>query len=502
MTENLASGLTKTGLRLTATTADTGAGSLTAQAAKILVGRGISLELVNRLGWNSSKKTTVGDPIEIPYFLGGEHVNSKFRTLSGEKKFFQKKEGVKCFYNADCIPEWQAADNERLVITEGEMDCVIALQCGFFAVSVPDGAPSARVGADGSKYSYLDGFPRNGEIILAVDGDSAGTNLLYDLGARLGRHRCRWVKYPKGCKDLNDVQMQFGQEAVIELLGNSEWLKVEGIYRMGELPPLPEQEGKRLDIFPISIRKGDFSVWSGIPSHGKTTLTNFVAFELAKSGWNIAHASFEQTPQTEHRYNLRTLALGYGADHAAFDELDHVDKWIDEKYTFLIPDQDSDEDATLGWLMDKMVAAVTRNAVDMFIIDPWNEMEHSFDKRNMSQTDYTGFAIKELKRFAKKHLVHVAVVAHPTKMPRKSKTHDGVPSLYDIADSAHWANKADLGVIVHRDEDGSTLVKVQKSRYHHQIGKPGNYNLTYDDGTKVFSKKIKTEVDAIFSQYQ
>jgi twinkle protein len=193
-------------------------------------------------------------------------------------------------------------------------------------------------------------------------------------------------------------------------------------------------------------------------------------------------------PQNQHRYALRTLFCDMAASKANHEDISNADRWINERYSLIVPDIDSDEDASLGWLLEKMAAAVMRHCVDVFIIDPWNEVEHSFDRREMSQTDYTGFAIKQLKKFARRYNVHVAVVAHPAKMQRSRDSGEyPVPTLYDIADSAHWANKADLGVIVHRQEN-NTLVRVQKSRYHKDIGLPDDYLLDYDTETMRFSK--------------
>lgn len=75
---------------------------------------------------------------------------------------------------------------------------------------------------------------------------------------------------------------------------------------------------------------------------------------------------------------------------------------------------------------------------------------------------------------AAKFHVHVIVAAHPAKPARKKE--DGglsIPTLYDISDSAHWYNKADVGIVVHRDGD-ETIIRVAKSRYHDQIGVPGD----------------------------
>jgi hypothetical protein len=62
------------------------------------------------------------------------------------------------------------------------------------------------------------------------------------------------------------------------------------------------------------------------------------------------------------------------------------------------------------------------------------------------------------------------VVAHPTKSAKDGDGNYKMPTLYDISGSANWYNKADLGVIVHRENEDDTLIKVQKSRYHDIIG--------------------------------
>jgi hypothetical protein len=88
-------------------------------------------------------------------------------------------------------------------------------------VSVPGGAPSERIKDDGgSKYGFLthakgwlDGVD---QIILAVDGDNNGINLREDLSLRLGASRCKYLIYPKACKDLNDALVAYGAKGVTE----------------------------------------------------------------------------------------------------------------------------------------------------------------------------------------------------------------------------------------------------------------------------------------------
>ncbi|HZZ81638.1 MAG TPA: bifunctional DNA primase/helicase [Gemmataceae bacterium] len=467
---------------------------LTERQMGILEARGINVELAVRLGWRSSMQKGSGEPIEIPYFRNGAEVNCKTRTIEGEKRFHQVEGGEKCFYNVDAIKD---LGDETLIITEGEMDCVIALQCGYIAVSVPDGAPKEAIGdRESRKYDYLRDIPQSvKKIILATDADNPGINLMNDLALRLGRHRCQWLQYPKGCKDLNDTFRAWKERGVAETIARARFLQVDGLYHLSELPPLPELPALSVDIEGLEphlrLRCGDFSVMTGIPSHGKSTFANHLAFNMAKHhGWHVCFASFEQPPQTEHCKALSTLFNEKPYYKQTPEEKANAVKWIDSHFSFIVPSDDSTEWFDMAWLRDRMAAAVTRNNAKLIIIDPWNELDHVYDQREMTLTQYVGMAIKDLKRFAKKFMVHVMVVAHPAKMRKGNDGKYPIPTAYDISDSSHWYNKPEQVIIVHRQDNGNSLIRIAKSRYHYALGKPGDVELRFDD---YFNKFVSPE---------
>jgi twinkle protein len=112
--------------------------------------RGLDPEIVARLQIHTGRSDNgevVADPngnvIVFPYFEHGAIVAEKYRAAG--KKFWQKVGGRKTFYNADILDDPSLESGAAaLTLTEGELDCVAALSCGFpFSVSVPDGAPPA-----------------------------------------------------------------------------------------------------------------------------------------------------------------------------------------------------------------------------------------------------------------------------------------------------------------------------------------------------------------------
>ena len=162
-------------------------------------------------------------------------------------------------------------------------------------------------------------------------------------------------------------------------------------------------------------------------------------------------------PQRDHRRFLRTWYKSKPVAHQTPEEVDKADAWINQYFLFLAPGDD--DEPTLEWVLERLSTAVVRHGVKLCIIDPWNELSH--ERGDMPMTDYIGYALRILKRFARKHSVHVIVVAHPHKMRRLDNGRFPMPCLYDISDSAHWKNRCDVGVIVHREAEETTIVRVE-----------------------------------------
>lgn len=481
--------------------------TMSAEIMDTLAGRGLDVELADRLGLASVRRDG-GDCLVIPFKRDGQVVRRKFRFFDrAEGKWSAEKGGTRIAYNEDCLRD-DVLLGQPLLITEGEFDAMAAIQAGFGrTISVPDGAPppGERSKEDleaGAKYDWLADIrplltkDRAPVIILAADGDENGAALLQDLSVLLGRFRCKFLTYPKSkkdrgrerCKDLNEVLEDWGAKGVVETVGRAQWIRVDGVYRMGELPPLPPsviyEPRHALLAENFKCRLGDFSVVTGTPGFGKTSFVSDLFCGIAyDNDLTIAWASFEQEPQRDHRRALRSWFTGRPEHQLDYDDRIAPDRWIEAMHLFLIPRED--EDATLEWLLEKMEVAVTRYAARIIVIDPWNEIEHD-RRQGESETEYIGRAIRALKRFAKAFHVHICVVAHPTKSAKDGDGNYKMPTLYDINGSANWYNKCDLGVIVHRENEDNTLIKVQKSRYHEIIGRPGEVRCQYSKDERRF----------------
>jgi twinkle protein len=111
---------------------------LSEEHQKWLEARGIDLEVATRYGLFTDRQSQGGRDLAIPYRREGKVINHKYR---GPQKQFRQDQGApRAFWNEDCLRDSTLA-NQPLLITEGEMDALAAIQVGFpRTISVGDGA--------------------------------------------------------------------------------------------------------------------------------------------------------------------------------------------------------------------------------------------------------------------------------------------------------------------------------------------------------------------------
>jgi twinkle protein len=453
-----------------------------------------------------------GDTICFPFVEGGEIVNEKYRSRG--KRFAQRTGGTKTFWNVDVLEDPALLSGERaLVIVEGEMDALAVIEAGYpWVVSVPDGAPPALKDGDDAgerfedidpardrKFSYVfhcwERLARVKRIIVAVDNDAPGKRLEEELVRRLDRVRCLFVTLPEGCKDLNDVLIARDGEAVLDVIAGAKPYPVSGVYSLDDLPAEPEIEPRstgwgRLDEN-LKVYHPALMVVSGFANGGKSTWVMQLVSQLAKlHGWHVAVASFEMRSSVLVRSIKGAFLRKRIRDWTREDDR-RGEQFVREMFTFVAPSLgESDDNSSMDWLMERMKVAVIRHGARVIVIDPWNEIEHD-RAQGESATDYTGKALRRLKRFAHQFGCLVIVVAHPSKGAAMNKEADDL-TLYDIADSAHWANKPDIGVIVSRLGKGAgdsvSAIQIRKIRYQPECGTLGSVEVVYDPETRTFGE--------------
>jgi twinkle protein len=397
---------------------------------------------------------------------------------------------------------------ERCVIVEGEIDKLSVEVAGYTScVSVPDGAPAESTKDYSSKFAFLEADQERlsavREWIIAVDNDAPGKRLEDELARRLGREKCKRVTWATDCKDANDVLRSFGPEVLRACLDNAEPFPLAGVFSVldtsSRIRHLRDRGWERgvstgwdeLDRF-YTVRPGEFTVVTGMPNAGKSNWLDALIVNLAREhGWRFALFSPENQPIEDHMARMMEKWAGVPFAEGPTPRMDGETfelamKWANEHFTWILPDDDSEW--TVGTVLDRAKSLVFRQGIRGVVIDPWNELEHS-PSPGLSETIYTGQVLKHVRQFARRHGVHVWIVAHPQKLYRERDTGQyPLPSLYDISGSANWRNKADNGIVVWRDFADAhkpVEVHVQKVRFR-QIGRLGMAKLAYQPATGTY----------------
>ncbi|MCF8051574.1 MAG: toprim domain-containing protein [Desulfobacterales bacterium] len=457
--------------------------------------RGIPADILKaeRIGHGPSFGQKPG--IQFPYIKGGAVVNVKHRGIE-EKTFRQEKDAEKCLYRFDAIAD---DSGEPIIITEGEVDALSFLVAGFKRVtSIPDGAPSPEAKSYRTKFDFLKSaaaiFEKAEDVILAMDADAPGKTAEAELARRIGVEKCYVVTYPAGCKDANDVLRKHGPESLQKIIANAKPYPVSGLFmaddfkdRLNRLYDQGPQRGFStgwpvLDRY-LSIIAGMLSVFTGIPGSGKSTFLDALCVNLAEDhGWTFAAFSAENWPIERHIQSLLEKHIrkpfahgGRETPRMTAEERDQGRAWVNNHFFFIVPDED---EFSVDWILERARVAVKRHGISGLIIDPWNEVEHDFN--GLTETQYISQQLTKIRRFARRNSVHVWIVAHPRNLIKDKDGNYRAPTMYEISGGAHWRNKADIGVCLHRPDysDHRTEVIVQKVRFR-EAGRIGKAELQF-----------------------
>ncbi|TKD50206.1 bifunctional DNA primase/helicase [Sphingomonas baiyangensis] len=464
---------TKDGFSSATTAGSQEAPALHERHAAWIEARGISAELARKLGLCTVERSGA-KWLAVPYVQRGKTINHKYR-LTSEKRHMMDPDAPLALWNHDCLLE---ASSQPLVICEGEWDAMVALQLGWRAVSVPNGAPKEQSDdpANERRYDCLwqarDLLNRVDRVILAVDDDGPGRALRADLIALLGADRCSFVEYPFPAKDLNEVLTEYGPEAANAALLNAKAVPVKGLYSLSDFPDMPKVQGFPVGIDAlegkIEIVPGTLTVFTGYANMGKSSVMNTVCAHAIAHDMTVCIGSFETLPKPILRDGIAQALIGcswheYGSHpqrRAAFDT-------IEEHVRIVTNTLDEDMELDITALLDLCRIAVQRDGAKLIVIDPWNELEHK-RRNDETLTEYVGRAIRAVKHFARTNNVAVWIVAHPTKPPKGT---NAMPSLYDVSDSAHWSNKADYGLVYHRPDKTQNMANLAVVKV--RMGLPG-----------------------------
>lgn len=361
----------------------------------------------------------------------------------------------------------------KLTFCTSEDEARALRSAGVRSVRVVDKAEDVyRLDFESSTYKLDETLEHFGEFVFAFpDG---AEQLRDDLAVRLGDTRCRWVKWPSGVTSAADF-LDCDATDLNNLVLTARPMWTDEVCTMDDIPePGPERVYKTgfpmLDNHGCRLVRPAFMPVIGPYASGKSVILRQLAVNVWRlHGWRTLITSFEEKVKPRFQRDLRRHLIGHGPEWRT-DEVAKADYEIRQAFRFLRRKRNTVLD--LDRLMDRIEYAVKVYGVEVVMIDPVNEIDHQVP-RGESRTDYMGKFIMRLKQLADDYSLLMIVAAHPPKDGvEKRLAKNGLLTLNDGADTAHYGNKADIGWCVWRNIDGPTMLHVDKVKDHETMGKP------------------------------
>ena len=458
--------------------------------------RGLSRKTVTSYNVAQALKYSEGNQrlmIAFNYYRDNELVSVKYRRAVHEKPYgySQDKGTEQIFYGLHMLPE--APD--ELIICEGEVDALSVYEAtGKPALSVPAGGQTEYKGENDKSFHFLEDqrelIDAATRIVVMTDADEAGRGLANEMARRIGKNKCFRVRFPEDCKDANEVLLKHGPTLVGELIEYAEPWPIAGVHSVWDYEDEVMADYDGLSFEPLStgfpnldpyfkVLDGQISIVTGIPNSGKSEFLDHLILNMAQNhGWKFGICSFENKPQHHIR---KFLEKHTGAPFFSEGPTKRMSKeeiktgmgWLNRYFKFIRYNDWRKATPTIDSILDQARMLVMRHGIKGLVIDPYNELDRPMGEN--SETEYVSIMLAKVRQFAESHDCHVWFVAHPKKMVTFNDQDVPVPTAYDIAGSARWADKGDVIWAVSRDRrDTSKPVEVHvhkvRDKYVGQVG--------------------------------
>ena len=229
------------------------------------------------------KATVNGETVQIANYMDDEGTILFQKIRKRDKKFSVKGTYIPRFYGQHLF-----SGGRKLVITEGEIDCLTVSQVQgnkYPVVSIPNGVGSARA----TFKANLDWLSHFEEVIVMFDSDPPGKKAFESVTGLLPPKKLKIATLP--LKDPNECLKAGRPDDIIKAIWNATEYHPDGILNAADcesllLSPeadivsytLPWAEG--LTKMTGGIRKGEMLLLTAGSGIGKSTLAREIAYHL------------------------------------------------------------------------------------------------------------------------------------------------------------------------------------------------------------------------------
>lgn len=374
------------------------------------------------------------------------------KVQHGENKTWCQKGADTCplLFNMNRV-----SPDQPLVITEGEVDCLSAIECGWQnAVSVPLGANNTHWIEQ--NWEWLQQFK---SIVLCGDNDEPGQKMIKDVSYRLGSWRTKIVSLPTtftkqdgtvvSVKDLNEVLYWYGKDKALDCIVHAKESTVESVVDFSDIKEvdLDEVDGlytgiKDFDIEMMRLFYGTFNIVTGVNGAGKSSFLSQLVCQCMEQGRDAWLYSKELPNYMSKNWinyilagarNVESFTTIKGAVYYKVKQ--EAKDAIDEFYKGRLYIYKDGFANTVEAIEQSMEDSARKFGCKLFIIDNLTAINLGAggDDKWEKQVDLVNYLID----FAKKYNVVCILVIHPKKIEtmRRLQKFDvaGFGSIVDLA---------------------------------------------------------------------
>lgn len=384
----------------------------------------------------------------------------------------------------------------RLVVTEGEIDCLTVSQLGdnrYPVVSLPNGAGSAKK----LFKENLEWLSRFDEVVVMFDMDEPGRKATEDVCRILPYGKLKIANLP--CKDPNECLLMGRASAVLDAIFQAKSYKPDGIVNGDELWELLKDEPDEEQGYPLpweiplqdktqGLRKGELIVITAGTGVGKTTFVRQIAYHMGvnlhlKVGMLMLEENFKRTAKGLMAVHAgKRLALNRHLVSDAEYEQIYREVLGDGRYVFFQHFGSLEADN----LMSKIRYLAVAEQCDFIILDHITIAISGLDIDNERKA--TDVLMTSLRSLAEETGVGMLIISHLKRVDGTPAEEGGAISLSHLRGSQGLAQLSDGVWALERnqqDDDenlkNTVRIRILKNRHTGETGIAGY--LKYDTNT-------------------
>jgi len=446
-----------------------------------------------------------GEPCQVACYKddSGSIIGQKLRFK--DKKFSCKGNLKNRFFGQDLF-----STGKKLVITEGEIDCLSVSQVQdnkYPVVSLPNGISSAKRTFE-AQLEWLSGFE---EVIVMFDNDEPGRAGVAAITNVLPLGKLKIATLP--LKDANECLKAGRAGDIINSIWQAKLYRPQGIINgidIREEILAEDDEAEKGYPFPwkikaqkmtSGIRKGELTTITAGTGTGKTTFVRQLSYHLANVlGLSIGMVMLEE--------NYKKTAKGIMSIHAEKNVITHRGQMSQEEYIRIYEE-------TMGTgrysfykhfgsleadsLINKIRFMVTVEKASFIVLDHISIAISGLETDNERKA--TDVLMTRLRSLVEETGVGLLLISHLKRVDGTPAEEGGRITLAHLRGSGAIAQLSDNVWALERDQQSdddeiknTTTLRILKNRVNGETGVGGS--LYFDKDTNKFQPIIKKEIVA------